>query len=118
MEKRKNNSRRNRLWHFRYEYCKKCWEEYLSDESMEIVENKLKEANLWNVERKEIKFWKTGKAITLRLPVELVSKLNLNKVKKGYIHREGSHKLTIENYKKQKPLKNHFSQILTWKSKS
>lgn len=78
------------------EYCERCGEEYLPDESMEIVENKLKEANLWGVERKEIKFRKTGKAITLRLPVELVKKLNLDTIKKGYIHQEGNRKLMIE----------------------
>lgn len=78
------------------EYCEKCGEEYLPDESMEIVEKKLKEANLWGVERKEIKFWKTGKAITLRLPVDIVKKLQLDKIKKGYVHPEGNNKLTIE----------------------
>jgi len=78
------------------EYCEKCGEEYFPDESMEIVENKLKEANLWGVERKEIKFWKTGKAITLRLPVELVKKLKLDQIKKGYVYQEGTRKLSIE----------------------
>ena len=78
------------------ECCEKCGEEYLPDESMKIVENKLKEANLWGVERKEIKFWKTGGAITLRLPVELVKKLELDKIKNGYIHPEGMRKLAIE----------------------
>ena len=38
------------------EICEKCQEEYLSDESMIVVENKLKENGLWGVERKEIKF--------------------------------------------------------------
>ena len=63
---------------------------------MQVVENKLKEANLWGMERKEIKFWKTGKAITMRLPVEIVKKLQLGSIKKGYVYQEGNRKLIIE----------------------
>ncbi len=78
------------------EYCDKCGDEYLPDESMKIVENKLKEAGLWGVERREIKFWKTGNSVTMRLPVEFVRKLGLDHVKKGYLYKEGKGKLTIE----------------------
>ena len=78
------------------EYCESCGEEYLPEESMQVVENKLKEANLWGMERKEIKFWKTGKAITMRLPVEIVKKLQLGSIKKGYVYQEGNRKLIIE----------------------
>ncbi len=34
------------------EYCEKCGEEYLPEESFDIVERKLKENNLWGVEGK------------------------------------------------------------------
>ncbi|NQU78604.1 hypothetical protein HQ545_02445 [Candidatus Woesearchaeota archaeon] len=78
------------------EYCDKCGELYLPDESLQVVEKKLKQAGLWGVERKEIKFWKTGNSITIRFPVELVNRLNLTEVKKGYVYPEGEHKLTIE----------------------
>lgn len=78
------------------EYCSKCGEEYFPEESLEIVENKLKEAGLWGVERKEVKFWKSGKSITLRFPIEIVRKLKLDNVKKGHIYQEGNHKLSIE----------------------
>ena len=78
------------------EYCEKCGEEYLPDESMDIVENKLKEAGLWGAKRKEIRFWKTGESITIRLPVEIVRKMDLRNIKSGYIYPEGKHKLTIE----------------------
>lgn len=78
------------------EYCEKCGEKYLPEESMEIVEEKLKNAGLWGVERKEIKFWKSGNSFIVRLPIKLANKLGINKVQKGYIYQEGKHKLTIE----------------------
>lgn len=34
------------------EYCPKCGEEYLLEESMIMVEKKLKEAGLWEIKRK------------------------------------------------------------------
>lgn len=78
------------------EVCNKCQTTFLSEESMLVVERKLKEAGLWGVERKEVKFWKTGSAITIRLPTSMVRKLNLGQVEKGYLSQEGKHKLVIE----------------------
>lgn len=78
------------------EICNKCKSKYLPEESMFIVENKLKENNLWGVKRKEIKFWKTGNSITTRFPIELVRTLRLDKIKKGYVYQEGKNKLAIE----------------------
>ncbi|MDP7323784.1 MAG: hypothetical protein QF632_03425 [Candidatus Woesearchaeota archaeon] len=78
------------------EYCDKCGEEYFPDESMEIVEQKLKEAGLWGIERKEIKFWKSGNSITTRFPQDFVKMTDLDKVKKGFVYREGKNKITIE----------------------
>jgi hypothetical protein len=76
--------------------CKKCGEEYLPDYSMRTVENRLKAAGLWGVERKEVNFWKSGNSVTIRLPTEVVQKLGLNKIKKGHIYQEGAQKLAIE----------------------
>ncbi|MBU0929796.1 MAG: hypothetical protein KJ623_01870 [Nanoarchaeota archaeon] len=78
------------------EICNKCKSKYLPEESMLIVECKLKENGLWGVERKEIKFWKNGNSITTRFPVELVKALKLDRVKKGHIYQEGKNKIAIE----------------------
>ena len=77
-------------------YCEKCGEEYFPEESMRVVENRLKEAGLWGVERKEVKFWKSGKSVTIRLPIEIVRKLGLNNIRKGRVYQEGNQKLAIE----------------------
>ena len=78
------------------EICNKCLTRYLSEESMRIVEEKLKGAGLWGMERREVKFWKTGNAITIRLPTTLVKKMHLSQVQKGFLYQEGDHKLVIE----------------------
>lgn len=78
------------------ELCDKCGTKYLPEESMLVVEEKLRSAGLWGVDRKEVKFWKTGSAVTIRLPTSLVKKLNLEKVEKGYMHPEGDRKIVIE----------------------
>jgi hypothetical protein len=78
------------------ERCDKCGEEYLPEWSMNVVENKLSDAGLWGVERKEIKFWKSGNAVVLRLPAELSRKLGLINIKKGYAYQEGQHKIAID----------------------
>lgn len=78
------------------EKCEKCGEEYLPDWSMEVVEKRLSDAGLWGTERKEIKFWKAGKTVVLRLPTELSKKLGLINVKKAYVYQEGQNKLIID----------------------
>ena len=78
------------------EVCDNCGEVYLPEESMLIVEENLKQAGLWGVERKEVKFWKSGSSVTVRLPTEIARKLGLLAVKKGYIYQEGKNKLAIE----------------------
>ena len=78
------------------EVCEKCGETYLPEESMIIVEQKLKEAGLWGTERKQVKLWKSGNSVTIRLPTELAKKLGLDSVKKASIHQEGKNKLAIE----------------------
>lgn len=78
------------------ETCEKCGEVYLPEESMRVVEGKLKEAGLWGTERKEVKFWKSGNSVTVRLPTEITRQLGLGSVKKGMIYQEGRNKLAIE----------------------
>ena len=82
----------------KYDYykCEKCGEEYLPDESLEIVESKLKENNLWGVERKEVQFWKSGSSVVLRLPTKITTALGLDKIKKGHIYSEGRNKIVVE----------------------
>lgn len=46
------------------------------------------------MQRKEIKFWKSGNAIVIRIP-STMSK-DLQKVKMGHLYREGKRKLSIE----------------------
>ena len=78
------------------EYCEKCGQEYFPEESLEVVEQKLREAGLWGVQRKEIKFWKSGTSLTTRFPKELVDKLQLDRVKRGFMYSEGKNKICIE----------------------
>ena len=78
------------------ETCKKCGEEYLPEESMLVIEQKLKEAGLWGMERKEIKFWKSGNSVIMRLPTEMAHQLGLKNIKKGYVYKDGKNKLATE----------------------
>jgi hypothetical protein len=78
------------------EVCDKCGEEYLPEESMAVVEKKLKQRNLWGVKRKEVKFWPSGNTVTLRIPTEVSRRLHLTQVKKGYLTEEGDNKIVIE----------------------
>jgi|SRR3989338_60466 len=78
------------------EYCANCGEEYLPDESMRIVEEKLKARNLWGTKRKEVKFWKSGNTVVIRLPTGMSKELKLDNIKRGHVYPEGERKLTIE----------------------
>lgn len=77
------------------EICEKCGSKYFPEESMEIIEDKLKEKGLWGT-RKEIKVWKSGGSVVIRLPAEISKSMELQKVKKGYIYPEGKKKLLFE----------------------
>ena len=78
------------------EYCEKCGEEYLPDESIDIVEKKLKENGLWGIKRKEVKFWKSESTVVIRLPTEISKALKLDNIKRGFVYPEGERKLVIE----------------------
>ena len=77
------------------EICNKCDSKYFPEESMEIIEGKLKEKGLWG-QRKEIKVWKSGGSVVIRLPAEISRSMELGKVKKGYIYPEGKRKILFE----------------------
>lgn len=78
------------------EYCERCGEEYLPDESMEVVENKLKKAGLWGVQRKEVNLWKSGNSVLIRIPKSIADNLNLKPDEKVTIYPEGKSKLIID----------------------
>ncbi len=77
------------------EICPKCGEQYLPEESMEIVENKLKNVGLWGVQRKEVNLWKSGNSVLLRIPKDMADALNLKPDEKVMIYPEGKKKLII-----------------------
>ncbi len=78
------------------EICKKCKTQYLPEESMIIVESILKKQGLWGHQGKEVKFWKTGNTITIRLPTEFTQELGLLQQEKGTLYKEGPRKFAIE----------------------
>lgn len=78
------------------EYCDKCGSEYFPEESMVIIEQKLRQAGIWGTDRKEITFWKSGNTVVLRLPVKLARNLNLKAHMKAMLYQEGKNKLVIE----------------------
>ena len=77
------------------EICEKCGSKYFPEESMEVIEDKLKEKGLWGL-RKEIKIWKSGNSVVIRLPTEISKAMDLINIKKGYIYPEGKRKILIE----------------------
>jgi len=78
------------------EYCSKCGEEYFPEETMEIVEQKLKENGLWGVQRKEATLWRSGSSVLLRIPKDITQQLNLKPDEKVSIYREGKRRLVID----------------------
>lgn len=78
------------------EYCKKCGEEYLPEESMYIVEEKLKDAEIWGIKRKEATLWKSGNSVLIRIPKEISDNLDLKPDEKVIIYQEGKKRLIID----------------------
>ena len=78
------------------EVCPKCGEQYLPEETMTIVEKKLKEAGHWGVKRKEVNLWKSGSSVLLRIPKDIAESLNLRPDEKVTIYPEGKKKLIID----------------------
>lgn len=78
------------------EKCPKCGAEYFPEETMEIVEKKLKQANLWGVPREEVRFWKSGNSLVVRIPATILNLLGIKEGDKAWIRPEGKHKVVIE----------------------
>ncbi|MBI4141845.1 AbrB/MazE/SpoVT family DNA-binding domain-containing protein [Candidatus Woesearchaeota archaeon] len=78
------------------EYCPKCGEEYFPDETMEIVEKKLKQNGLWGVKRQQATLWQSGKTVVLRIPKEITEKLELKADEKVTVYTEGKNKIIVE----------------------
>ncbi len=78
------------------EYCEACGEEYFPEESMQIVEQKLKEKGLWGIQRKEARLWQSGNSVIIRIPKEMTEKLNLKPNEKVVIYTEGKKKIIID----------------------
>lgn len=76
------------------EYCPKCGAEYFPDESMQVIEKKLKEAGLWGMQ-KEVSFWKSGNSVVVRIPVKIAAALGLKAHMKGNLYKENN-KLIVE----------------------
>jgi hypothetical protein len=79
-------------------YCKKCGSEYYPEESMRIIEQKLKAAGLWGTEKSKVTFWKSGNTVVLRIPVKLANALNIKANMKASLYQEGKDKLVIERF--------------------
>ena len=78
------------------EYCSTCGEEYFPEETMEIVERKLKQKGLWGVQRKEATLWKSGGSVLLRIPKDIADRMHLKPDEKVTIYSEGKKKLIID----------------------
>lgn len=77
------------------EFCQKCGEEYFPEETMDVVEKKLKENNLWGIKRREASLWKSGNSVLLRIPKEIATQLNLKPDEKVTLYTEGKNKLIM-----------------------
>lgn len=78
------------------EICSTCGEKYFPEETMEIVQEKLKKEGLWGVQRKEVSLWKSGNSVLLRLPKELTEILSLRPDQKVRMHNEGKKRIIID----------------------
>ena len=78
------------------EYCNKCNSEYFPEDSMQVIEKKLKDANLWGMQRKEVSFWKSGDSFVVRIPIKIASSLGLKANMKANLYQEGKNKLIVE----------------------
>jgi len=77
------------------EYCQKCGEEYFPEETMEVIEKRLKDEGLWGVQKKEVNLWKSGNSVILRIPSDIAKKLNLKPYEKVTIYPEGKKKIIV-----------------------
>lgn len=78
------------------EICDKCGTMYLPDWSMMKVEEKLKEQGLWGIKRRDIRFWKSGGSVIMRLPTEMAQEFGLDSIKRGQVYKDGERKFVVE----------------------
>lgn len=78
------------------ELCQKCGEQYFPEETMKIVQEKLKKEGLWGVQRKEVSLWKSGNSVLLRLPQEIADILSLKPDQRVRVYNEGKKRLIID----------------------
>ena len=78
------------------EYCNKCKSEYFPEESVLVIEQKLKQAGLWGTQREQVSFWKSGNSVVLRIPVRMANALNIKPYTKANLYQESSNNLVVE----------------------
>ena len=78
------------------EICSTCGEQYFPEETMEIVQEKLKKEGLWGVQRNEARLWKSGNSVLVRLPKELTEILSLKPDQKVRMYNEGKKRIIID----------------------
>lgn len=77
------------------EYCAFCGEEYFPEETMEIVEKKLKAKGLWGVQPRKVNLWQSGKSVVLRIPKDMADELDLKPNEEVTIYVEGKKKIVV-----------------------
>ena len=78
------------------EQCPKCNEQYFPEETMKIVEQKLREHGLWGIKRKDVTFWQSGSSVLLRIPKDIAEQLSLKPNEKATMYAEGNKKIVVE----------------------
>jgi hypothetical protein len=77
------------------ELCTKCGERFISDETMEEVEEKAKELNLFGAERK-VRVTKSGNSLVIRIPPDIAKLTGLEYKSLLSILPTGKGKIEIE----------------------
>ena len=78
------------------EYCQKCGEGYFPEETMEVVERKLKDNGSWGIKRRGVNLWESGNSVLIRVSKDIADQLNLKPDNKVTIYSEGKRKLVID----------------------
>ena len=78
------------------EYCSSCGEEYFPEETMRIVEKKLKKNGLWGVQPKKVNLWQSGQSVVLRIPKDITDRLGLKPHEPVTVYAEGKHKIIVD----------------------
>jgi hypothetical protein len=76
------------------EICASCGEQYFPEQTMEVVQDKLKKEGLWGVQKREKLI--SGNSVLLRLPKEFTKLLHLKPDQKVRVYNEGKKRLVID----------------------